>query len=158
MISLCYFRDKIIHRHTSAVTKLKSLKLLKRQCVRAIYGFKKTNLSLLRETITNKSLVVLSVNVGTKEYGRLLASVAMYLWPSFFRDFAGRRLVFAKRSTGATYRFQLQGSINSVLDCLTFVDRNGIFYRSVFKQLRRAKSSKRRNFKKLCWPATSYSY
>jgi len=127
MVALYYFPDTIIHRHTSAVTKLKSLKLLKGQCVRAIHAFKKTNLSRLRETITHKSLVVFSVSVGTKKYARFLASVAIYLWPSFFRDFAGRRFVLAKRSIVATYRFQLQGSISSVLDCLTFEDETCYF-------------------------------
>jgi len=41
--------------------KIKHVKIaLKRQCVRAIHVFKTTNLSLLREIITNKSLVLCS--------------------------------------------------------------------------------------------------
>ena len=136
MIPLCYFPDTIIHRHTSAVTKLNSLKLLKKgNALEQANVFKTTNLSLLIEIIKNKSLVLFSVNVGTKKFARFLVSVAMYLWPSFFRDFAGRSLVPDKRSTGSTYRFQLQGLISSVLDCLTFEDGTGTFSRSVFKQL-----------------------
>jgi len=50
----------LIHRYTSTVTKLNSLKWPKRQCFRAIHAFKTTNLSLLREIITNKSLVLFS--------------------------------------------------------------------------------------------------
>jgi hypothetical protein len=126
----------LIHRHMSVVTKLNSLKWLKRQCVRAVHIFRTTNLSLQREIITNKSRCCsLTVNVGTKKFARFLASVAMYLWPSFFRDFAGRRLVLDNRCTGAPYRFQLQGSSSSILDCLTFEDGTSIFSRSVFKQL-----------------------
>jgi len=130
MIPLCYFPDTIIHRHTSAVTRLKSLKMLKRQCVRVIHAFKRTNLTLLRETITNKSLVMFSVKVGTKKYARFLASVCHVFVVFVLQGFCGAQLVLAKRSTGATYRFQLQGSISSVLDSLTFEDGTVIFYHS----------------------------